>query len=168
MRIRSVRSGARAATCALLLSFTTGAACSDSGTREAVRDSTRASVTAGASAVQRAEFTDGDERATWMLTETKDGGTSIEDNAHFGENGEANRVFTFDANGTLLRATEQRTQIALSGNQSPVTMRTEMIIDFTGSTPIATKMVDDIRKDVQPYEIDNLRRRADLLRKQAR
>ena len=120
-------------------------------------------------ATQRGEFVDGDERSSWMLTTMRDGSISIEDDARFGDDGQANRVFTFDASGTLLRATEQRTQTAqTAGNQSPATVRTELIIDFTGTTPVATKMVDDVRRNVEPYEIENIKRRGDALLQQAR
>lgn len=122
----------------------------------------------GAGGAQRGEFVDGDERSQWMLTVMANGTTSIEDDARFGDDGQANRVFTFDASGTLVRATEQRTQTAQSGSQSPATVRTELIVNFSGSTPSASKMVDDVRRDVMPYEIDNLRRRANALLQQAR
>ena len=118
---------------------------------------------------QRGDFVDGDERSSWMLTTTRDGGISIEEDARFGDDGQANRVFTFDAAGMLLRATEQRTGTAQSaGNTSPALVRTELIIDFTVTPPSATKMVDDVRRTVEPYEIENIRRRGDVLLQQAR
>jgi hypothetical protein len=133
-------------------------------------DSAGAAVAAAAGGrTQRGEFVDGDERSIWMLTALRDGGMSIEDDARFGQDGQANRVFTFDASGKLLRATDQRTQTAQgAGNQSPVIVRTELIVDFTGTAPVATKMVDDVRRPVEPYEIDNIRRRADALLAQSR
>jgi hypothetical protein len=136
----------------------------------ASRDSTGAAASATAAGqTQRGEFVDGDERSNWMRTTLRDGGISIEDDARFGEDGQANRVFTFDASGKLLRATDQRTQTAQgAGNQSPMPVRTELIVDFTGTAPVATKMVDDIRRPVEPYEIDNIRRRADALLAQSR
>ena len=123
----------------------------------------------GTAQTQRGEFVDGDERSTWMRTVRPDGTTSIEDDARFGEDGQANRVFTFDTTGALLRATEQRSQTAQgTGNSSPAMIRTELIIDFSGATPVATKMVDDVRRPVEPFEIERLRLRADALQQQAR
>jgi len=116
---------------------------------------------------KRGTYVDGDERSNWTLTTAADGSTSIEDDARFGDDGHANRVFTFDKQGTLMRATEQRTQTVQSGDRSPATMRTELIVDFTKSVPFARKMVDGTPRDVQSFEIDNIRRRANALREQA-
>ena len=128
-----------------------------------------AGSTASTPTTQRGEFVDGDERSTWMRTVKPDGTTSIEDDARFGEDGQANRVFTFDTTGALVRATEQRSQTAQgTGNTSPSTIRTELIIDFSGAAPVATKMVDDVRRTVEPFEIENMRRRAEALQQQAR
>ena len=110
---------------------------------------------------------DGDERSNWTLTTAADGSISIEDDVRFGDDGQANRVFTFDKQGTLVRATEQRSQTVQSGDRSPAPMRTELIVDFTKSVPVARKMVDGAPHDVQSFEIDNIRRRANALREQA-
>jgi hypothetical protein len=134
-------------------------------------DSTGAAVaaTAPSTGTQRGEFVDGDERSSWMLTVMRDSTISIEDEGRFGEDGQANRVFTFNAAGTLLRATEQRTQTAqAAGDRTPATVRTELIIDFSGAAPVATKMVDDVRRPVESYEVDNVRRRGEALLGQAR
>lgn len=115
----------------------------------------------------RGTFVDGDERSTWTLTTAADGSTSIEDQARFGDDGQANRVFTFDERGTLVRATEQRTQTVQAGDRSPMPMRTELFVDFSKGAPAARKMVDGAPREVQSFEIDNIRRRADALRAQA-
>jgi hypothetical protein len=120
-----------------------------------------------ASGATRGTFVDGDERSTWTLTAAADGSISIEDDARFGDDGQANRVFTFDKQGRLVRATEQRSQTVQSGDRSPAPMRTELIVDFTKSVPVARKMVDGTPHDVQSFEIDNIRRRANALRAQA-
>jgi hypothetical protein len=124
------------------------------------------STTANARA-SRGTYVDGDERSNWTLTTAADGSISIEDDARFGDDGQANRVFSFDKQGALLRATEQRTQTVQSSDRSPATMRTELIVDFTKSVPLARKMVDGTPRDVQSFEIDNIRRRANALREQA-
>jgi hypothetical protein len=139
--------------------------------RDAARDSALGNASPDAAAPSRESrqgtFVDGDERSTWTLTRSADGSTSIEDEARFGDDGQANRVFTFDKAGTLVRATEQRTGTSFAGDRSPVPMRSELIVDFTTAVPSARKMVDDAPRDVQSFEIDNLRRRAALLRAQA-
>ena len=101
------------------------------------------------------------------MTTGADGSISVEDEARFGDDGQAHRVFTFDKSWTLQRVTEQRTQTAFSGDRSPAPMRSELIVDFSGSVPSARKMVDGVPRDVQSFEIDNLRRRAEALRVQA-
>ena len=134
---------------------------------EATRRNDDTSAAAAPRAAKRGSLVDGDERSEWMLTTGVDGGTSIEEDARFGDDGQAHRVFTFDKGGTLLRATEQRTGTVHSGNASPAQMRSELIVDFSGPVPSARKMVDGVPRDVQSFEIDNIRRRADLLRVQA-
>lgn len=85
----------------------------------------------------------------------------------FGDDGQANRLFRFDAAATLRSATEQRTITAQSGSSSPTTLRSELFVDFSVTPPKATKTVDDVPRTAAPYEIDNLRRRAALLLQQA-
>lgn len=128
---------------------------------------TSAAVSRTGTASQRGEFTDGDERGTWILTTAPDGTFSIEDDVEFGEDGRANRLFRFDAAATLRFATEQRTITAQSGSSSPTTLRSELIVDFSVTPPTATKKVDDAPRTAASYEIDNLQRRAALLRSQA-
>ncbi|MES2521362.1 MAG: hypothetical protein V4617_01600 [Gemmatimonadota bacterium] len=138
-------------------------------TRSAVLagDSARSSASPSRASSQRGEITDGDERGTWLLTSSPDGGFTIEDDVQFGDDGRANRLFRFDAKGALRFATEQRTITAQSGASSPTTVHSELQVDFSASAPVATKRVDDLPREAAAYEIDNLRRRAELLRTQA-
>lgn len=135
--------------------------------RAAVSDSAHPGASGTQRSARRGTFVDGDERSNWTLTTAADGSSSIEDDVRFGEDGQANRVFSFDKRGILVRATEQRSQTVQSGDRSPASMRVELIVDFAKAAPVARKMVDGVPRDVQSFEIDNIRRRADAVRAQA-
>ena len=155
----------------LSLAVALSAACSGAERTPGSDSASRGGLAPGAAAIsatsRRGTFVDGDERTEWTLTTAADGSTSIEDDARFGDDGRASRVFTFDKRGALVRATEQRSQTVQAGDRSPQSMRTELIVDFATSVPTARKMVDGMPRDVQSFEIDNIRRRADALRQQA-
>ena len=58
-----------------------------------------------------------------------------------------------------LRIVDERTLTAASGNSSPTTVRARLDVYLTGDRVDSSgKMVDNVAKTVQPYEIDNLRR----------
>ena len=59
----------------------------------------------------------------------------------------------------VTRIVDERTLTAASGNSSPTTVRARLEVYLTGDRVDSSgKMVDNVAKTVQPYEIDNLRR----------
>lgn len=142
-----------------------------SGGERALADSARATAATVDSLVlrsaNRVPFTDGDERSVLEFTTKPDGTLEVTQEATFGDDGKANRRYTFDNGGRFLGMTEQRSQTAAAGNQSPALMRSTLSVFIESGVPTASKTVDGKPGVVQPFEIDNVQRRADVIRRLA-
>ena len=71
----------------------------------------------------------------------------------------SSRAYFYGQSAAPTRIVDERTLTAASGNSSPTTVRARLDVYLTGDRVDSSgKMVDNVAKTVQPYEIDNLRR----------
>lgn len=145
----------------------------DGGTHDSRTTSDSASATARtvdslvARSANRVMYMDGDERSVLEFTRRPDGALEVTQEATFGDDGKATRRYTFDKEGRLLGMTEERSQTAAAGNQSPALMRSTLSVFIESGVPTTSKTVDGKPGVVQPFEVDNVTRRAEAIRRLA-
>lgn len=146
-------------------------ACDQQRDARAMSDSaqtlTRTMDSLAARSANRMMYLDGDERSELEFTRKPDGALEVSQEATFGDDGKATRRYSFDKDGRFLGMTESRSQTAAAGNQSPSLMRSTLSVLIEAGVPTATKSVDGKPGVVQPFEIDNVRRRAEAIRRLA-
>lgn len=109
-------------------------------------------------------WSDADEHSTWTATHAVANALRIDETATFGADSRASRMFLFDSAGHLISMSDNREQTAQSGNSSPITMRSMLVIEFANDSATRTnKQVDGAQRPVQQYEIENARRHAQQL-----
>lgn len=114
-------------------------------------------------ASNRVMFVDGDERSELGFTRHAPDSLGVIEEARFGDDGKATRRYTFDDAGALLRMHEEKSQTVFSGNQSPAPMRSTLTVIIRSGVPVATKTVDGTPGTVQAFEVENVKRRAELI-----
>ena len=83
----------------------------------------------------------------------------IEEQMVFPDGMRSSRAYFYGQSAAPTRIIDERTLTAASGNSSPTTVRARLDVYLTGDRVDSSgKMVDNVAKTVQPYEIDNLRR----------
>ena len=83
----------------------------------------------------------------------------IEEQMVFPDGLRSSRTYFYGDRSAPTRIVDERTLTAASGNSSPTTVRARLDVYLTGDRVDSSgKMVDNVAKTVQPYEIDNLRR----------
>ena len=83
----------------------------------------------------------------------------IEEQMAFPDGLLSSRTYFYGDRSAPTRIVDERTLTAASGNSSPTTVRARLDVYLTGDRVDSSgKMVDNVAKTVQPYEIDNLRR----------
>jgi len=128
---------------------------------------THAMDSLAARSANRVLYMDGDERSELEFTRKPNGALEVSQEATFGDDGKATRRYSFDKDGRFLGMTESRSQTAAAGNQSPSLMRSTLSVLVEAGVPTATKSVDGKPGVVQPFEIDNVQRRAEAIRRLA-
>lgn len=128
--------------------------------REPVADSARAGAQRVAGTSAPVAYIDGDEKSELVFTRRADGALDVQERATFGDDGTVTRRYAFDASGALASMVEERDQTVFSGDKSPTKLRTEFTVRITAGDTSADKRVDSAPASVQPFEIDNVRRRA--------
>ncbi len=109
-------------------------------------------------------WSDADEKSTWIATRIVANALRIDETATFGADSRASRMFLFDSAGHLISMSDTREQTVQSGNSSPITLRSLLVIEFANDSATRTsKQVDGAERPVQSYEIDNARRHAQQL-----
>lgn len=79
------------------------------------------------------------------------------------------RTFNFDSSGTLTRAAELKSQLVSNGNASPSMLQAKTELEFLGNGTVRSRRrVNGVEKPVQPWDVDNLQRHADVLLELAR
>lgn len=145
----------------------------DGGARDSRSVTDSASATARtvdslvARSANRVMYLDGDERSVLEFSRKPDGALEVAQDATFGDDGKANRRYTFDKDGRLLGVTEERSQTAAAGNQSPARMHSTLSVFIESGVPTTAKTVDGKPGVVQPFEVDNVTRRAEAIRRLA-
>ncbi len=158
---------ARTLTLALLL--LSSLACDAGGRDSRDTDSATARTANGLTtqSANRVMYVDGDERSELEFTRKPDGTLDVMQVATFGDDGRATRRYSFDKDGRFLGMTEERTQTAAAGNQSPALMRSTLSVVIASGVPTTSKTVDGRPGVVQSFEIDNVTRRAEAIRRLA-
>ena len=83
----------------------------------------------------------------------------IEEQMLLADSTSSTRAYFYDATYAPTRLFEHRVLTAASSNSTPTILRSILNIYLTGNTvDSASKLVDSVAKNVQPYEIDNMRR----------
>ena len=164
-----------AAFVAAMLATSTITGCSDNQSRSSSRAAhvnSRSTVDSAGSQnkperADRGVLIDGAERSEWLVEQTGGKSINIIEQSRTGDERSFLRTFEFAANGELERMTETRSGIIYPGNQSPMTIRTQLDIDFSNSAPVAHKTVDGSEAPVRDFELDNIRNHAALLWREA-
>ncbi len=134
---------------------------------DSVQSLTRTMDSLQTQSANRVLYMDGDERSELAFTRKPDGALEVSQDATFGDDGKATRRYTYDKDGRFLGMTESRSQTAAAGNQSPALMRSTLSVFIESGVPTTSKTVDGKPGVVQPFEIDNVRRRAEAIRRLA-
>lgn len=158
--MRSMRRRHRVRSTMLMLATTLATSVSCDTPREPAVESARAGATRIAGTSAPVAHVDGDEKSELVFTRRVDGALDVQERATFGDDGTVTRRYAFDASGALASMIENREQTVFSGDRSPAKLRTEFIVRITASDTAADKRVDGAPATVQPFEIDNVRRRA--------
>lgn len=83
----------------------------------------------------------------------------IEEQMMLADRTRSERTYFYSADFKPTRLFEHRALTAASGNSTPKTLHSLMNIYLTGdNVDSATKQVDFVKKTVQPYEIENMRK----------
>ncbi|WP_310569448.1 hypothetical protein [Gemmatimonas sp.] len=136
-------------------------ACGESKSAPAV-ESTAASSTASATDTMKVQgiWSDSVTAESGYLAEYVNGKlVVIEEQMMLADRTRSERAYFYSADFTPTRLFEHRALTAASSNSTPKTLHSLLNIYLTGDkVDSATKQVDFVKKTVQPYEIENMRK----------
>lgn len=99
-----------------------------------------------------------DQRSTWHATLDGSIVTVIDETVTYTDSAKATRKFTYDSDGRLASAREDRLQVTFGAKATPDTLR--VMMDFrwvTDSLVSAEKRLNGEDRLAQPFDVDNLR-----------